>query len=122
MVLSSIRNQVRGLLRMRKPRSTPRRGTKPPIGAHIVREDVRMTIQAGMSDALWAWLLEQGWRESTYQPDRRRYRDVPSAWVTRLVDASPEECAKVLQSAVEHAVRRPSLRGGAVSRPALRRK
>lgn len=122
MAFGSIRNQVRALLRLRKPRAVPRRGSKPPIGAPAVREDVRMTIQAGTSDELWHWLLEQGWRESTYEPDRRRYRDVPSTWVTRLIDAAPEEREQVLQAAVERAVQRPSLRGTPSLRAVPRRR
>jgi hypothetical protein len=113
LVIEKLGSRLRGLLRRPRPRATPRRGAKPAIGAHIVREDVRMTIQAGMSDQLWSWLQDQGWRESTFQPDRRRYRDIPSAWVTRLIDAPPDRCARVLDAATEHAVVRPSLRGGA---------
>jgi hypothetical protein len=123
LVISTLRNRVRGLLRIRKPRAVPRRSGKPAIGAYIVHEDVRMTIQAGMSDQLWHWLLEQGWREATFQPDRRRYRDVPSAWVTRLIDATPEVCARVLDAAMDKAVFRPSLRSsGAPRAPSTRRK
>ncbi len=69
-----------------------------------------MTIQAGMSDELWVWLLEQGWREPTYRPDRRRYREVPSTWVTRLIDSAPEARARVLDAAVAKASHRPALR------------
>ncbi len=122
MVLRSLRNQVRGLLNIRKARATPRRSAKPAIGAYIIREDVRMTMQAGVSDQLWSWLQEQGWREAVYQPDRRRYRDVPSAWVTRLVDASPDVYARVLDAAMDKAVHRPSLRNTAAPRAPQRRK
>lgn len=122
MAFSSIRNQLRGMLHIRKPRATPRRGAKPAIGAPAIREDVRMTIQAGMSDELWKWLLEQGWREATYEPDRRRYRDVPSTWVTRLIDAEPEARPEVLRAAVERAVLRPSLRGAPSLRAVPRRR
>jgi hypothetical protein len=121
-VLRSLRNQVRGLLNIRKARATPRRSNKPAIGAYIIREDVRLTMQAGMSDQLWSWLLEQGWREATYQPDRRRYRDIPSAWVTRLIDASPDVYVRVLDAAMDKAVHRPSLRATAGPRTPVRRK
>jgi hypothetical protein len=107
---------------MRKERALPRRGSKPAIGSYIAREDLRITIQAGMSDQLWRWLLEQGWREVTFQPDRRRYRDVPSAWVTRLTDSPPDLCARVLEAAVEKAVIRPSLRSASPARPPTRKK
>jgi len=69
-----------------------------------------MTVQAGMSDDLWRWLLEQGWREPAYRPDRRRYREVPSTWVTRLIDAPPEARARILVGAIENAAFRVSMR------------
>ena len=109
-MIVSLRNRVRDFMRTRKERALPRRGAKPPIGAHIVCSDVRMTIQAGMSDELWRWLLEQGWREPAYRPDRRRYREVPSTWVTRLIDAPPEARARILETAIENAAFRVGLR------------
>ncbi len=117
MVFRTLRDQLRSLLQLRKERSLPRRGNKPAIGAYVVRDDLRLTIQAGMSDDLWHWLLEQGWREPAYQPDRRRYRDIPSTWVTRLIDAPPELYESVLHAAVEKAIFRPNLRSAASSRP-----
>jgi len=120
-VLGSFRSRVRGLFSLHKERAAPRRGAKPAIGAYIVREDVRMSMQAGMSDQLWRWLLDQGWREVTFAPDRRRYRDIPAAWVTRLIDAEPEMCARVLDAAIEKAVVRPRLRTEAAPRAAAPR-
>jgi hypothetical protein len=38
-------------------------------------DDGVMTMQAGMTEALWRWLVKEGWREITFRPDRRRYRD-----------------------------------------------
>ena len=112
-MMLSLRNRVRDFMRTRKERALPRRSAKPSIGGHIVAGDVRITIQAGMSDELWRWLLEQGWREPAYRPDRRRYREVPSTWVTRLIDAPPESRLRVLDAAIENAVLRPGLRAGA---------
>ena len=112
-MIRTLANRLRGLLRRPKPRALPRRGAKPPIGAYIVRDDVRMTIQAGLSDQLWSLLLDEGWREPRFQPDRRRYREIPSAWVTRLIDAPPDRSARVLAAAVQNAVQRPLPRGGA---------
>jgi len=66
-----------------------------------------MTVQAGFSDELWHWLLEQGWRELRYRPDRRHYRAVPATCVTELIDASAEERPLMLAAAVERASYRP---------------
>ena len=46
-----------------------------------------MTIQAGVTDELWEWLMERGWRELRYAPDRRHYRVVPAVRVTKLLDS-----------------------------------
>jgi hypothetical protein len=64
-------------------------------------------------------LLQQGWREVTFRPDRRRYRDLPAAYVTRLIDStSPEERARVLSAAVANATYRPVMsRSGRMTLP-----
>ena len=82
-------------------------GPKPHLGARICRGDLRMTVQAGMTDALWRWLVKTGWREITYRPDRRRYRDLPAAYVTRLIDSTTDECERVLAAAIANASYRP---------------
>lgn len=68
-----------------------------------------MTVQAGMSDDLWLWLMEKGWRDPNFFPDRRRYRDIPASWVTTLIDAAPEEREAILAAACAKAVHRPTL-------------
>ena len=50
LVIASLRSWVRGVLRVRTDRKLARRGAKPPIGATIVFDDLRMTVQAGFSD------------------------------------------------------------------------
>lgn len=102
-VVINVRNQVRNLLGIRRERKLPRRSPKPSVGARIVRDDVRMVVQAGLHRELWGWLQDQGWREVTVRPDRRTYREVPSRWVTLLIDASAEEREAVLKAAVAEA-------------------
>jgi hypothetical protein len=106
----AVRDRLRTMLKIRRSRSLPRRGPKPGVGAKIFKGDVRMTVQAGMSHELWRWLQEQGWREIQFRPDRRRYRDVPTAWVTRLIDCAPDEREAVLQSAIALAADRSGQR------------
>jgi hypothetical protein len=117
-----VRDRVRTLLRIRVSRGLPAIGAKPALGARLFRDDVRMTVQAGMTDALWRWLVREGWREITYRPDRRRYRDVPAAYVTRLIDStSNEEREQVLAAAVASATLRPlPARRGALTNPRSR--
>jgi len=109
-VIGSLRSRFRGLLSGRKERSLPRRGAKPSIGAYIVNGGVRMTIQAGMSDQLWRWLMDQGWREPGYRPDRRCYKEIPASWVTLLIDAQADQREEVLGIAIAKATHRPGLR------------
>ena len=108
-MIREVRDWWRGLLRVRKDRALPRRTAKPAIGATIVLRDLRITVQAGLSDELWVWLLDAGWRELTYRPDRRHYREIPSSWVTRLIDALPESRRLVMDAAVARASMRPTL-------------
>ncbi len=62
-----------------------------------------MTIQAGMSDETWIWLMDKGWRVVTHRPDRRQYRDIPASWVTRLIDADVSQRESVLIDAIANA-------------------
>lgn len=103
-----VRDRVRTLLKIRVQRGMSCSGSRPALGARVCRDDVRMTIQAGMSDGLWRWLLSQGWREVTFRPDRRRYRDIPAAYVTRLIDAAADERERILKAAVANATLRPA--------------
>jgi hypothetical protein len=107
-----VRDQVRHLLRIRRERVPPPAGNRPGVGARIACGDLRMSVQAGMSETLWRWLVKQGWREVLYRPDRRRYRDVPHTYVTQLIDAAPEDRDRVLAAATAHAsIRPPTTRG-----------
>ena len=102
----------RKLLKIRQERKPPRAGFKPKLGAKVVLEDVRMVVQAGLSDELWNWLQQVGFREVTYSPDRRHYRDLPPTLVTRLYDAPPEEWKPLLQVGIQKASKRPPINVG----------
>ena len=109
--MAGLRDQVRTLFKIRKERQVPLKGPKPRIGSAIYRDNVRMSVQAGMSDSLWLWLMEQGWREVIFKPDRRRYRDVAPSHITALFDAPAEDREKVLSKAIARATTRPTLAG-----------
>ena len=104
--LTRLRDRLRTLLNIRKPRSAPRRGPRPSVGARISCDDLRMTVQSGMSHELWNWLQARGWREITYKPDRRRYREISTEWARQLIDCPPEQREEVLAQAIESAVTR----------------
>lgn len=102
------RDMVRRLMGVRQKRFVPAPGRKPRLGAKIVKDDVRITVQAGLNDDTWAWLTAQGWREETFRNSRRRYREVPPSRVAELLDAAdPDERAQLLELALDEAVLRP---------------
>jgi hypothetical protein len=106
----------RTLFNIRKERKRPPPGPKPKIGAKIYLHDVRMVVQPGLSDELWDWLQKLGFREITFRPDRRRYRDLPRSLVTQLYDAPCEDWRPLLKAAIRESTLRPAVNVG--SRPA----
>ena len=91
-------DRLRTLTGRRCKRVLPPRSLKPAIGARIVLVDVgkRLTVPAGLSDALWVWLLDSGWRVERYRPDRRHYREVSRFQVEHLLTCEPELRARLL--------------------------
>src|SRR5215467_3289256 len=112
---AGVRDRLRTLLNIRKPRNAQRRGPRPSVGARIFWDDVRMTVQAGMTIELWGWLQTQGWREVLFKGDRRRYRDIPTDWAMQLIDCPPERREEVLAQAIENAVARTRPTEGGVA-------
>jgi hypothetical protein len=101
---------IRRALGVRRERALPPVGPKPRLGARIVNGDLRMTVQAGLTEATWRWLTEQGWREQSFRNDRRAYREVPPSMVASLFDAAdPDERAQMLHIAVSEARARPAV-------------
>ncbi len=99
---------VRRLMGLRRVRILPPPGLKPRLGARIVKDDARITVQAGLTDATWSWLVAKGWREESFRNSRRRYREVPPSRVAELFDASDaDERAQLLDLALDEAVLRP---------------
>jgi hypothetical protein len=84
---------------------------KPRIGSHVVhvQKKLRMVVQAGMSDDLWKWLMDHGWRVSSHRPERRSYSDIPASYVTRLIDADPTQRKQLMVEATLNAQSRDEL-------------
>lgn len=110
-MINQLRSLARTLFRIRRPRAVPRARAKPGVGARVTHGDYRMIVQAGMTDSLWIWLAQQGWREVTYRPDRRRYLEIPHGFVTALIDAGPDDRPLILEAAKAEASYRPQPRG-----------
>jgi hypothetical protein len=94
-----------------RTRQLPRRSAKPRIGSYVVHvtSGVRMMVQAGMSDELWIWLMDHGWRVVTYRPERRRYRDIPSSYVTQLIDSHASIRNSLMTEAIQNAESRAAI-------------
>ena len=88
---------------IRQVRALPRRGRKPPIGVGIVCGDVRLIVPAGMSDDSWEWLMDRGWREVTYRPDHRVYRQISASCALELTEATEDTRVGLLEEAMAHA-------------------
>jgi len=104
-VIAEFRARMRLLLTEQVERRVPRRSAKPRIGARMVHVEqaLRLTVQAGTSDELWRWLMDQGWRVDLYRPDRREYRDIPASYVTQLIDADPAQRERLMAEAIANA-------------------
>ena len=101
-------DEFRTLFRIRRERKQLPTGPKPRLGAKIFLHDVRMTVQAGLSDEMWKWLQDLGFREITHGPDRRRYRDMQPSMVARLYDAPREDWRPLLKQAIRESSVRPA--------------
>jgi hypothetical protein len=100
-------DEFRTLLNIRQQRKRPPVGPVPGIGASIVIDDFRIVVQAELSEALWKFLVQAGFREVSHRPERRRYRDVPPSLVAGLYSAPPEQWQAVLVAALREATKLP---------------
>jgi len=96
--MTKLVSKVRNAFGIRKHRRLQPRGPQPAVGCHIIKGDLRMEVQEGMSSDLWGWLLNLGWRKAMYKYDRRRYDDIPAEWVRELYRAAATERDRTLSS------------------------
>jgi hypothetical protein len=110
-LLNNLRTRLRRFKGERVERGVPERSLKPRIGSHVihVQKGLRLVVQAGMSDDLWKWLMDHGWRVSSFRPERRSYGDIPASYVTRLIDADPAQRKKLMVEATMNAQSRDAL-------------
>jgi len=106
MNLAALLNASVGDLLWRKKQEVRlREASKPPIGATICCAGLRMTVQAGLSDDLWRWLVSLGWRELAPGESRLRLKPLGTSLVTRLFDSQPEDRERVLMNGIRQATR-----------------
>jgi hypothetical protein len=107
--LSFLSSPSREQLERRKRQELRRAAIKPRIGATIYCADLRMSVQPGLSDELWRWLAERGWRELDDLSLRHRLRALPASSVTALFDGALEEWEALLAAAIRQAIRKPTI-------------
>lgn len=107
--LSFLSSPSREQLERRKRYELRRAAIKPRIGATIYCADLRMSVPPGMSDELWRWLVERGWRELDDLSLRHRLRALPASRVTALIDGTPDQWEELLADAIRHAIRKPTI-------------
>ena len=90
------------LLGRRSEQQRARAASRPAVGATLCCAGLRMTVQAGMSDDLWQWLVRLGWRELQPRENRLQFRPLPTSLVTHLFDGPPADRDRVLLAAIRH--------------------
>lgn len=103
-ILDRLSDLARRLFGREVERKLPPPGRRPPVGAYIAKEDVRMRVTVDFSEELWRWLTLSGWRRIFLQSDRRRYRSAPRRGLERLVAAAPEKRETIERAILQQAV------------------
>ncbi|MGZ8255582.1 MAG: hypothetical protein ACXWVT_12080 [Burkholderiaceae bacterium] len=98
------------LLGRKKEQQRRREASKPAIGATLCCAGLRMTVQAGLSEDLWQWLVKLGWRELQPRENRLHFKPLPTTLVTRLFDCQEDERERILLAAIRQAASGSSTR------------
>lgn len=94
---------VSELLGRKKEQQRRREAAKPAIGATVCCAGLRMTVQAGLSEDLWQWLVKLGWRELKPRENRLHFKPLPTSLVTRLFDCPADDRERILLAAIRQA-------------------
>lgn len=102
-------------LAKRKRAELRRLATRPSVGATIYCADLRMSVQVGLSSALWRWLVERGWRELQDPSLRVKLRALPSSAVSALYEADPSTWEGLLAGAIRQVMGKAAAQGARVA-------
>ncbi len=80
-----MKNLLRNMLAIRKPRRPLPSGPVPPVGASITLDNLRMAVNMPIPNELWSWLLLSGWRTVPVKKDRRKCVDLPPGTLLKLI-------------------------------------
>lgn len=90
-----MKDLLRTLFSIRQQRKPVPVGRLPPVGASIIRGQVKMTVTQPVSWELWDWLVLSGWRNMPVKHDRRKNLSLPEGALKELMDADPLERDRV---------------------------
>jgi hypothetical protein len=103
MVINNLKNALRRAFHLYVQRRQLPVTPNPGRGVKLINRDYRMVLHIPVKDEMWEWLLEKGWRESSFRPDRRRYRDVPMQATVEFLMAERKHRRKAYVRALEAA-------------------
>ncbi|HNZ92463.1 MAG TPA: hypothetical protein PKM82_14795 [Acidovorax sp.] len=82
---------IRTLFSIRKKRRNPAAGPTPPVGAFILRKEVKMAVNQPIPRDLWNWMVLSDWRTIPVKNDRRKCMELPAGALQELISAPPTE-------------------------------
>ena len=105
MVITNLKNALRRAFHLYVQRKQLPITPNPGRGVKLINRDYRMVLHIPVKDEMWEWLLDKGWRESSFRPDRRRYRDVPMQATVEFLMSPRKDRRKAYVRALEAANR-----------------
>lgn len=80
---------IRTIFSIRQKRSAPAVGPIPPVGAFIIRKEIRMVVNQPIPRDLWNWMVLSDWRTIPVRKDRRKTMELPAGALQELISAPP---------------------------------
>ena len=90
-----MKDWIRTLFSIRQKRRTPPAGPVPPVGAFVIRKEVKMAVNQPIPRDLWSWMVLSDWRTVPVQNDRRKCMELPASALQELISAPPTELEAV---------------------------
>ena len=86
-----MKDWIRNTLSIRQNRRPAPVGSRPPVGAIIIRGPVKMSITQEVPRELWDWLVLSGWRNLPVKDDQRKGLLAPTDALKTLLEADPQQ-------------------------------
>lgn len=86
-----MKDLLRTVFSIRQQRRAPPAGPVRPVGALIIRKDVKVAVNQPIPRDLWNWMVLSGWRTIPVKKDRRKSMGLPAGALLELISALPTE-------------------------------